>query len=196
MLFSWIQKSQLLPLLTHVGGSQWHNGPLWGQLLSPGGDREAGIETLVKRWEGFFLKKERNFNSFQGQANRGGKALNGKYIRRFASRNIFNKRKFGFLKAVPAQRFFSRFYYLKMFSSHYSLNNSTTSLIVFSRVYLIVVSTFNDLGIKSIYSDIMMFRSTGTHSKSITPQPLDFSFFPQNVPFGYIWEKYGIPIPL
>lgn len=51
--------------------------------------------------------------------------------------------------------FFSVLLLLEVFSSHSSLNNSTTYLIVFSRVYLITVSTFSDLVIKSIHYDIM-----------------------------------------
>lgn len=77
--------------------------------------------------------------------------------RSFVSRNSFTKRKFGFLENSTCPKALFSLLLLKVFSSHYSLNNNTTCLSMSSRVHLMTVPKFSDLVIKSLYYDIMMF---------------------------------------
>lgn len=63
-----------------------------GAAVKPRRTQRGWYRNTSEKLRGIFFK--RNLNSLQGQANQGAKALDGKYIRRLASRNTFNKRKF------------------------------------------------------------------------------------------------------
>lgn len=102
-------------------------------------------------------------------------------------RTIFNKEKLGFLEKSIYPRLFSLFLLLKIFGPHYSLNKSTTSLIMCSRVYLITVSTFSDLVVKSIYLTLCFYWSTLKKHNVLSLWILPFS--PSNIPFRYKREN-------